>query len=74
MIEEHLALPFETAVLGVPVLVERVEIGDKNIVALCRRGRKRQRMPLLDLLLPAPSPTGAEWIDTYRHWPRGGTR
>jgi hypothetical protein len=26
MIEEHLALPFETTVLGVPVTVERVQL------------------------------------------------
>ena len=75
MIEEHLALPFETEVLGVRVIVERVQIGDTgDIVALCRRGRQRQRIPILDLSLPSPSPRGAEWIDAYRHWLRGGTQ
>lgn len=75
MIQEHLALPFETEVLGVPVIVERVDIGDaSDIVALCRRGRQRQRIPILDLRLPSPPPRGAEWIAAYRHWLHGGTR
>jgi hypothetical protein len=69
MIDDNLAVPFETQVLGVTVVVERVDLTDRDeIVAVCRRGRKRQRISLLDLPLPSPPPAGAEWIAAYRHW------
>jgi hypothetical protein len=72
MLEEHLALPFETDVLGVAVTVERVEMtDDEQIVAVCARGKSRQRIPVLDLLLPDPPPEGSEWIEAYRRWRRG---
>jgi hypothetical protein len=71
LIENHLALPFATEVLGMPVLVERIDLAVADeIVALCRRGRHRQRIPVLDLPLPSPPPEGAEWIEAYRHWAR----
>jgi len=69
MIDENLTVPFETQVLGTSVLVERVDHTDRDeIVVVCRRGRERQRTPLLDLPLPTPRPAGAEWIAAYRHW------
>lgn len=68
-IEEHLALPFETTVLGVAVTVEGVDMKpDGQIVAICVRGRVRQAIQILDLPLPTPAPAGAEWIAAYRHW------
>lgn len=55
MLEEHLALPFETELLGVAVVVERIELtSSSEIVAVCRRGKHRQRVPLLDVPLPKP--------------------
>jgi len=72
MIDEHLAIPFSTTILGVEVTVERVDVTESNeVVAVCRRARIRQRIPLLDLPLPTPPPTGAEWIEAYRYWRRG---
>jgi hypothetical protein len=72
MFQEHLATPFQTEVLGVVVSVEHVEQTDDNrIVAVCVRGRVRQRIPILDLPLPEPPPDGVEWIDAYRRWARG---
>jgi hypothetical protein len=72
-IEEHLAFPFATTVLGVPVTVERVQLTLRDeIVAVCRRARTRQTVPLLDLPLPSPPPAGSEWIAAYRHWLHGG--
>ncbi|WP_349881011.1 hypothetical protein ABIH81_05000 [Micromonospora sp. HUAS YX12] len=68
MIEEHLAVPFTTTVLGVEVTVRKIELTVDSIVALCTRGRHRQRVGLLDLPLPTPPPYGAAWIDAYRHW------
>lgn len=69
MIEENLAVPFETEVLGVVAIVERIDLTDRDeIVAVCRRGRERQRIGLVDLPLPSPQPAGAQWIAAYRHW------
>jgi hypothetical protein len=69
MIDESLAKPFETMVLGVSVIVERVDLErSEQIVAVCRRARARQSLPILDLPLPTPPPDGAEWIEAYRRW------
>ena len=69
MLEEHLALPFETTMLGVVVNVARLDLrGDNKIVAICTRGRERRPVPILDLPLRRPWPVGAEWIEAYRHW------
>jgi hypothetical protein len=72
MIEEHLALPFSVSILGVEVIVEKVDMTrDGRIVALCRRDSVRQGIEILDLPLPKPVPAGAEWIAAYSHWRRG---
>jgi len=43
MLEEHLAMPFKTEVLGVEVTVRRIDLTDDDqIVAVCTRGRLRQ--------------------------------
>ncbi len=69
IIEENLAVPFATTVLGVPVTVEGVDIEPTGqIVAICVRDRIRQRIRIVDLPLPTPAPAGAEWIAAYRHW------
>jgi hypothetical protein len=69
VLEEHLALPFGTTVLGVVVKVVRLDFrGDNDIVAICTRGRERQAVPILDLPLPSPRPVEAEWIEAYRRW------
>lgn len=73
MIQMNLACPFATEILGVQARVERVELnGADVIVAVCRRGRERQMIPILDLPQPSPRPVGWEWIEAYRHWARGG--
>jgi hypothetical protein len=72
MLEEHLQMPFKTEVLGAEVTVAEVELTDDDrIVAVCTRGKSRQRIPILDLPLASPSPKGAEWIDAYRRWAGG---
>jgi calcium binding protein len=69
MIQENLAMPFETTVLGVSVVVERVDLDrSEQIVVVCARGPIRQALPILDLPLPTPPPDGAEWIEAYRQW------
>ena len=73
MVQDQLGVPFATQILGIPVRVERVNMNDaEEIVAICRRGRQRQAVPILDLPLPSPPPIGWEWIEAYRHWARGG--
>ena len=69
MLEENLAMPFTTMILGLEVQIVRIDItvGDQ-IVAICRRGKERQRIPILDLPLPDPRPEGSEWIDAIRRW------
>ena len=72
MIDEHLDVPFETVVLGVDVKVTAVELTQREeIVAVCVRGSERQRVPVCDLPMPSPPPSGAEWIEAYRHWTTG---
>ena len=72
MLEDSLKLPFETMVLGVGVVVERIDLtAAEEIVVICRRGRNRQALPILELPLPIPLPPGAEWIEAYRRWARG---
>jgi hypothetical protein len=69
MIDQNLAVPFETTALGVPVTVERIDLNaSEQIVAVCRRGRNRQALPVLDLPMPSPPAEGAEWIEAYRQW------
>ena len=72
MLDDHLDTPFDTQILGVVATVERIDMTeDEQIVAICRRGRWRQAIPILDLPLPNPRPEGAEWIEAYRHWVAG---
>jgi hypothetical protein len=72
MLDDNLAVPFQTKMLGVEVLVERVDMtDDEQIVVVCVRGKSRQRVPILDLPMPDPPPAGAEWIDAFRRWVRG---
>ena len=73
VIDEHLAVPFETSVLGVAVTVERIHLNDsEQLVAICKRDRSRQALPILDLPLPMPRPAGAEWIEAFRQWRGNG--
>jgi len=69
LLEDHLALPFQTRVLGFPVTVDSIDLtASDEIVAVCSRDGAQQRIPILDLPLPTSPPEGAEWIDAYRHW------
>jgi hypothetical protein len=74
MMENSLALPFETEILGIKVAVEQIDMNEDNaIVAICRHDSKRQRIPILDLPLPSPTPRAAEWIEAYRYLRTGRT-
>ncbi|MEV0170250.1 hypothetical protein AB0I00_03825 [Streptomyces sp. NPDC050803] len=71
MIEEGLAVPFTTTVLGVEVSVVGVDPAeDGHVVARCARGSVRQGIGILDLPLPEPAPEGSQWIEAYRYLAR----
>jgi hypothetical protein len=70
MLEEHLAIPFRTMVLGMRVTVDGIGQTSSGITAICVRGKYRQEIPVLDLPPPDPAPAGWEWIAAYRHWAR----
>ncbi len=72
MLQDSLRVPFAVSILGVEAVVERVDLTDAGeIVAVCRRGRTKQTVPILDLPLPRPRPDGAEWIEVYRRFATG---
>lgn len=61
VLREHLALPFGATVLDEAVVVETIDLsGADELIAICRRRGKRQKVRLLDLELPVPRPKGAE--------------
>ena len=72
VIEDNVALPFMTRILGVEASVAAVEMDDDGrIKAVCERSGEQQRIDLIDLPLPSPPPSGAEWIAAYRRWVEG---
>ncbi len=73
MIDDHLAVPFETAVLGVQVAVERIDLSrSEQIVAICKRGQQRQALrkhiALKDALADR-EPDGDVQVATRALWP-----
>jgi hypothetical protein len=69
VIENRLALPFATVVLGVTVTVTAIQDRPgSGIAALCRHGRHAQAIGILDLPLPDPAPEGWAWVEAYRRW------
>jgi hypothetical protein len=56
VIEERLAVPFRTTVLGVEVTVTKIDLlSGRGIAAICSRGKHRQAIGILDLPLPTPA-------------------
>lgn len=69
MISDNLELPFVTEVLGEEAEVVELDMTSRDeIVAICKRGKHKQRLPLLDLVLPEPPPRGYAWIEAFRQW------
>ena len=72
MLEEHLALPFETEVLGITVTVDkdrpdrRATRSSRSAAATLTSRRSRSST----YRSPHPAPDGVEWIDAYRRWRR----
>jgi hypothetical protein len=70
MLDEHLAVPFKTTIVGMTVTVEGVTDDENRFIASCARDQHRQTIDLRDLPVPSPAPAGAEWITAYRRWAR----
>ncbi|MFB6396610.1 hypothetical protein [Polymorphospora lycopeni] len=70
MIEDNLAAPFTTQVLGVEVTVRRVDLRHGGIVALPTRPRPAGDRDLGPSLARAAA-GGVRWIEAYRHWTVG---
>lgn len=69
VLDDNLVMPFQGVVLGVDVTVAGIDLtDDEQIMAVCTRGNSAQPIPIVDLMLPAPQPEGAEWIAAYRRW------
>jgi len=73
MLEEHLRCPVRALVVGEDVTVvgfDRDSPGE--IVARCRRDRRVHRANVTALEWSGAPAQGAEWIEAYRAWLRGG--
>lgn len=69
MIDDHVGFPFDVELLGVDVTVVGDDMTDaRGPVALCRRGKNRLKVPLLELPPPSPPPEGWEWIEAFQRW------
>jgi hypothetical protein len=69
VLEDALAVPSTTTVLGREVTVTKLEIPENGgIRAVCVAEGHRQRIAPTDLPLPEPPPVGAEWVAAYRWW------
>lgn len=75
MMGNDLRLPIETKILGMIVIVEGIDITeDDQLLAVCRKGKTKQRISRSELPLPSPLSKGAEWIAAYRYWRTGKIR
>lgn len=73
MLEEHLRCPVRALVVGEDVTVVGFDWDPPGeIVARCRRDRRVHRVNVTALEWPGAPPQGAEWIEAYRAWLRGG--
>ncbi len=75
MIGDYLRLPFSTDILGVEVMVEKVDLTDaEEIVAICRKGTTRQRISILELPLSWPLTTVTSPVAARRRGKREDPR
>ena len=72
VLEEELELPLQVELGAGPATVVGLEMADDNrLVAVCRMGRTRRRIPLSELAAPVKAPRGSKWLDAYLRWARG---
>jgi Calcium binding len=69
MIDDNVGFPFDVELLGTNVTVVGVDMTDAyELVAICRRGKSRLKVSLLELPLPSPPPKGVEWVEAFQRW------
>ena len=69
VIDDHVGFPFDVELLGVNITVVGVDMTDAcELVALCRRGKDRLKVSLLELPQPSPPRKGVEWIAAFQRW------
>lgn len=69
MLQDNLAYPFRTRLLGIEVVVTGIAFGLRpDLVFICVRGGETLRVGVLDLPRPSPPPEGWQWVEAYRHW------
>lgn len=64
-LDKYLDRLFDRQTVGVTLTVDRIDMRDEQIVAILSARRLTTDDPLLDLPLPSPRPSGAEWIEGY---------
>jgi len=68
VLEDKVPLPFETTLLGITVTVTDLDYTDDAVLAVVRRGKQKQKIPLETLPLPSPLPAGGNYLLAYRRW------
>ena len=68
VIEDNVTFPFKTTLLGVPVTVTGVDAPEDAVLAIVRRGKHVQKIPLEELPLPSQLPAGGDYLLAYRRW------
>lgn len=71
VLEEELELPLQVELGAAIASVVGLELTDDRLVAVCRMGRSRRRVPLTELAAPVKAPRGSKWLDAYLRWARG---
>jgi Calcium binding len=72
VLEEELELPLQVELGAAIATVVGLELTDDDrLVAVCRMGRSRRRVPLTELAAPVKAPRGSKWLDAYLRWERG---
>ena len=73
MLEDSLPTPFQALVVGEDVEVTGFDksVGDRGIMAICRRKGRKYRVSISSLEWVGKPPKGAEWIEAYKAWSRG---
>jgi len=62
MMEDNLAFPFWTHVLGAELKVGKVDLNEGGeVVVVCTHGDSRQDVSVLDLPLPDPGISSGDW-------------
>jgi len=75
VLEEELELPLQVELGAAIATMVGLELTDDDrLVAVCRMGRSRRRVPLTELAAlaaPVKAPRGSKWLDAYLRWARG---